>query len=172
MVRLVCVALFWGCASVEEPPDTDTDGQEEADDTNVEPVEPCSGSGEPGVRFGSGGRTSFIDFEDGDPLVLTENSSGAPGFWLESMIEGIDLRDPVNAVYRVQVDGGSSEDYITRIGLSCDDLEGWTKAFFPLDGAINTSALAGAEFDVTGVFATDAGEIAEGSIRLLGSPDW
>jgi hypothetical protein len=166
---LWCFILLGACATVEEPVDSDV---EDTDDTDAAIAEPCSGEGEPGVRFGGGGRADFIDFGDGDLLVLTEDSAGARGFWLEAMIEGIDMRDAVNVVYRVRIDGGPSEDYITRVGLSCDDLAGWTKGFFPFDEDVDTTTLDGASFEVSGVFATDAGEVAEGVINLIGSPDW
>ena len=122
--------------------------------------------------MGSGGRVDFVAYEEGALLALTENSSGIRGFWLESMVEGIDMREAVNVVYRLQIDGGSSEDYLTRIGLVCDDLEGWTKGFFEFDESIDTSTLDGAAFELTAVFTTDTGEVAQGEITLTGNPLW
>jgi hypothetical protein len=82
------------------------------------------------------------------------------------------MREPVNVVYRVQIDGGPTDDYLTRVGLVCDDLDGWTKGFLEFDESVDTEALDGASLGITAVFTNDAGDAASGEVGLVGSPTW
>ena len=165
----VSLMALVACAPAEEF-EGDTGSGEK--DSAVEELGPCEGQGEPAVVLGSGGRINFEPYSDGDELTLSENSSGARGFYLEAMASGIDMREAVTLVYRVSINGGSTDDYMSRVGLMCDDLEGWNKSFLEFDDAIDTSAVNGASIAVTVVVTNDAGESASGAVTVLGNTTW
>lgn len=147
------------------------DPQADETDSSVE-VEPCEGIGDPSVSLGTGGRNNFLPLVDGDDLLLSENSSGNRGFYIEAMVSGIDMREPVNLVYRVSVGGGATDDYLSRVGLVCDDLEGWNKAFLEFDDDIDTGVLEGASISIIAVVTDDLGQAANVELTVDGKPTW
>ena len=164
---MLATLVGMGCAPAE---DGDTGSQ--MDDTDKVVLEACEGEGEPTVALGGGGRVSFSPFDDGDDLQLSENSSGARGFYIEAMASGLDMREALTLVYRVSVDDGATDDYLSRVGLMCDDLEGWNKSFLEFDDTIDLSKVDGASIAISVVVTNDAGESASSDVTLVGSSSW
>jgi hypothetical protein len=88
------------------------------------------------------------------------------------MASGIDMRESVTIVYRVKIGDAATDDYLTRVGLMCDDLEGWSKSFLEFEASVDTDSLNGKEIEISIVVSNDLGEAASSELSLLGDPTW
>jgi hypothetical protein len=164
--------LLWVLVGCSAAPEDTTDTLGILEDTGVESTEPCSGAGPEAVALGSGGRMDFVPYAANDPLVLIANSKGVRGFYLEAMASGIDMRESVTIVYRVKIGDAATDDYLTRVGFMCDDLEGWSKSFLEFEASVDTDSLNGKEIEISIVVSNDLGEAASSELSLLGDPTW
>lgn len=157
-MRVAWLALLaLGCGAEEAPVDSDAPSA-------------CEGAGAATVEVGSGGRSAFVPFEDGDDIAAVD-LAGTWGLQLELLTTGLDTTADASSVVRIQYEPGApTEDYVGLIRLQCDDDEGiaWANvvAGLPEPWQGYPGSLVGAALQVR-VTVTDAsGEAAADEVEL------
>lgn len=142
-----------------------------------EPVEPatCDGGGAPSLELGDGGRSDFLAYGDGASIPI-ESYNDSYTVYIELWTAGLDTAEPVTAVVRTSVDGGSTKDGTALLQLLCDDEvgNGWTGVWAPLPDDLQSEAAAqaadGAPVVITATVTDTAGTTV--STEISGSLSW
>jgi hypothetical protein len=151
--------------------DTDTD----ADDDVVE-GDLCAGAGPASVELGEGGRDHFEAWEEGGTVSIVKASTGTVGFWVELNTSGLDTAEAATIVYRMRINNGPSDDWVTRTLILCEDGPGWVQSFLELPSEYQSETLAepldGASVNLT-ASVTDTTPITEtGEVDVTFDLSW
>ncbi len=124
-------------------------GPEEVVDEGTE----CEGAGEPTLTLGTGSLSTFVAFEDGDSVAVTD-----AGVQLALLTTGLDTTSPVTAVLKVGI-GGDNADAIASLSLQCpEEGPGWIQVVAGLPAGVDAASVSGMTLTLDGV-ATDGREV-------------
>jgi hypothetical protein len=105
--RVSVLALTLACASEADP-------DEQADDTSIDPNDPCKPGGLPSLEIGQG-ETAFAPLEPGSTLELIHGPQGGVHVLVALHAEHIDASEELTAVLYGYLDGepvGASFPYL------------------------------------------------------------
>jgi len=91
----------------------------------------CKGEGpDTYVEIGSGGSEAFAPYGHGDSESLGQDDSGAYGFVIEAVAEGLDFSRDISLIYVMTVGGYETQDFASIKRMSCvDGAFGFTNFF-------------------------------------------
>lgn len=137
------------------------------------PYDPeCAGEGAGTLEIGHGGRPAFQAYATDDTVPIVQGAGGGPwGVDLDLLTTGLDTRDPVNMVLRMETAMGDSVN-IGQLVLQCNvPGPGWVRVHAQFDAgdqaAVGGGALDGADATLSATL-TDIGiDLAQDSVDIV-----